>query len=44
MKYKEQIDIMIKRLQEDGIFCNNSIVKNNDGIIYQINSSDYELL
>ena len=44
IKYKEELDSMIKNLQEDGIFLNSSIVKNNDGIIYQLSSSDYELL
>jgi len=44
IKYKDELDEMIKNLQEDWIFLNNSIVQNGDGIIYQINSSDYELL
>jgi hypothetical protein len=43
-KYKDELDEMIKNLQEDWIFLNSSIVQNGDGIIYQINSSDYELL
>jgi hypothetical protein len=44
IKYKEELDTMIKNLQEEWIFLNTSIVKNNDGIIYQLSSSDYELL
>ena len=44
LKYKEELDELIKNLQEDWIFLNRSIVQNGDGITYQINTSDYELL
>ncbi|MFZ2151310.1 MAG: hypothetical protein WAZ12_01540 [Candidatus Absconditicoccaceae bacterium] len=44
IKYKESIDEIIKNLQNEGIFLNHSILQNGDGIVYQINSGDYELL
>ncbi len=44
VKYKEELDELIKNLQSEWIFLNCSIAKNEDWIIYQINSSDYELL
>jgi hypothetical protein len=44
IKYKEAIDELIKNLQSEWIFLNNSILQNWDWIIYQINSWDYELL
>lgn len=44
VKYKDELDEMINNLQENWVFLNRSIVQNGDGIIYQINSSDYELL
>jgi hypothetical protein len=44
MKYEEMFDRIKKELAQDGIFITTSIQKANDGIIYQINSSDYELL
>lgn len=43
-KYKDELDSMIKNLQDEWIFLSSSIVQNWDWIIYQINSSDYELL
>ncbi|MCF7835161.1 hypothetical protein K9M48_03855 [Candidatus Gracilibacteria bacterium] len=44
IKYKEELDSLLKFLQEDGIFISRSIVQNKDGITYQISSSDYEFL
>jgi hypothetical protein len=44
VKYKDFFDDMIKELVWQGLFLSTSIVQNGDGIIYQINSSDYELL
>ncbi len=44
VQYKDSLDAMIQALQEDWIFLNHSIVQNGDWIIYQITSSDYELL
>ena len=44
IKYKEELDEMIKNLQDEWIFLNHSVVQNGDWITYQINSSDYELL
>jgi hypothetical protein len=44
VKYKEELDEMIKNLQSEWIFLNNSIVQSWDWIMYQINSSDYEIL
>lgn len=44
IKYKEELDSLLKFLQEDGIFISRSIVQNKDWITYQISSSDYEFL
>jgi len=44
VKYKESMDELIKNLQSEWIFLNNSILQNWEWIIYQISSWDYELL
>ena len=46
-QHKENIDIIqeaIATLWDNGIFLKTSTQETNDGIIYQINSSDFELL
>lgn len=44
LKYEEQLDAIKKQLAEKWIFITTSSQKTNDGIIYQINCNDYELL
>jgi len=44
LKYEEMFDTMKKQLAEEWIFINTSVQKNNNGIVYQISSNDYELL
>ncbi len=46
-KYKENVDILnevIATLSDNGIFVKKYIQQTNDGVVYQITSSDYELL
>ncbi len=46
-KYKENVDILdetIATLSDNWIFVKKNIQKTNDGIVYQITSSDFELL
>lgn len=44
LKEQKVFDTLLYFLQTKGMFLQKSIVQSNDGIIYQINTSDYELL
>lgn len=44
LKDQKIFDTITFALQEKGIFLEKNIIQSNDGIIYQISSSDYELL
>lgn len=44
LKYEESFDTMKKQLAEEWMFISTSIQKTNDGIVYQINCNDYEIL
>lgn len=44
LKHEEIFDMMKKQLAEEWIFIKTDILANNNGIIYQISSNDYELL
>ncbi len=44
MKYEEIFDTMKKKFAEEGIFISVSKQKNNEGCIYQITCTDYEIL
>lgn len=44
MRYEEHLDMMKKRLAQEGIFITASTVRNNDGMVYQISCNDYEVL
>lgn len=41
---QEFLDMMIKKLQTNGIFLKADKLPNKNGIVYQISSNDYELL
>lgn len=41
---QEQLDEIIQKLQQDGIFLRTDKLANSNGITYQISSNDYELL
>lgn len=40
----EMLDLIVKSVSENNIFLKTSIQETNDGIVYQITSSDFELL
>jgi hypothetical protein len=44
MSMQDELDDMIKKLQQAGIFLKADKLPNKNGIIYQISSNDYELL
>lgn len=44
LKYQNEFDSILDALDQQGIFASKSIQETNDGITYQISSSDYELL
>ncbi len=44
LREQQVLDTMLFLLQSKGIFLQKTITPNNDGITYQITSSDYELL
>lgn len=44
LAYAETVDIIIKKLQENGLFLKADKLTNKSGMIYQISSNDYELL
>lgn len=44
LKEQNVFDTLLYFLQTKGIFLQKSIVESNDGMVYQINSNDYELL
>lgn len=44
LAHAETLDIMINKLQENGLFLKTDKLANKNGIVYQISSNDYELL
>ncbi len=44
LKEQQVLDTMLYFLQGKGLFLQKSIIESNDGIVYQISSSDYEVL
>ncbi|HMS90914.1 MAG TPA: hypothetical protein PKC87_01735 [Candidatus Absconditabacterales bacterium] len=44
LAHTETLDMIIKKLQENGLFLKADKLVNKNGIIYQISSNDYELL
>lgn len=44
LRYQEQFDGMIEILQHAGIFVKTDVLDTNNGVVYQISTTDYELL
>jgi hypothetical protein len=44
LRYQEQSDGMVTILQNAGIFIKTDVLETNNGVVYQMSSTDYELL
>jgi hypothetical protein len=44
LRYQEQFDGMVTILQNAGIFIKTDVLETNNGVVYQMSSTDYELL
>lgn len=44
LAHAETLDMIIKKLQENGLFLKADKLANKNGMVYQISSNDYELL
>ena len=44
LRYQDQFDGMSKILQDTGIFIKTDVLETNNGVVYQMSSTDYELL
>ena len=44
MEEQDIIDEMMAVLAENGLYVNKNIQRTDDGVIYELTSSDYELL
>lgn len=44
LRYQEQFDGMVTILQNEGIFIKTDVLETNNGVVYQMSSTDYELL